>query len=353
MSTTDQTPFDAFWTDKYFPALDGLRAASILLVVFFHAGGPNIRGWIGVHIFFVLSGFLITTLLLREREQYGRISLRAFYVRRFFRIIPIYYLVLCAYVPIVMLMHDAVRMAELKLALPYLFTFMQEYRPAASGMVFGQAWSLGIEEKFYLLWPLLIILSFPFRRFSTILVLTLCAAWFFIPYGIVANYGSLFLGSLLAIVLAKSSIAFLRGSLARVPTTLAFLLVLAVYAFFWYHSNQILVFSASISLLIGTLVLRASWLRSILEHPWIVIIGKRSYAMYLIHVLVLHSVQKLADILHANFWYTVIPVTYLLSFAGATVLFYLVERPCLAFGQRLSKRFREEDSLKPQNAISA
>ena len=349
----DQTVFDRFWGDKYFPALDGLRALSILLVVFFHAGGPDIRGWIGVHIFFVLSGFLITTLLLRERETHGRISLRAFYVRRFFRIIPIYYIVLCAYVPIILLMHDAFRWAELKLALPYLFTFMQEYRPTASGMVFGQAWSLGIEEKFYLLWPLLIILLFPFKRLSTILVLVLCVTWFFIPYGMISNYGSLFLGSLLAIVLARSTVASIREPLARVPTTLALLLALAAYAFFWYRSNLFLVFSAATALLIGTLVLHSSWLRSVLEYPWIVIIGKRSYSMYLIHVLVLHAVEKLMAAVHARQWYTVVPATYLLSFLGATILFYLVERPCLAYGQRLSKKIREKGILDANSPVSA
>ncbi len=353
MSKVDQTHFDSFWSDKYFPSLDGLRAISILLVVFFHAGGPNIRGWVGVHIFFVLSGFLITTLLLREREQFGRISLRAFYVRRFFRIIPIYYLVLCAYIPIVFMMHDAVRWTELKLALPYLFTFMQEYRPAASGFVFGQAWTLGIEEKFYLLWPFFIILFAPFKRFSTVLVLGLCAAWFFIPYGIISNYGSLFLGSLLAIVLAKSTPSFIREPLARVPPIVALLLVLAAYAFFWYHSNLFLVFSASIALLIGTLVLQASWLRSLLSHPWIVLIGKRSYAMYLIHVLVLHTVEKLLSIVHASRWYTVVPVTYFLSFCGAVILYSVVERPCLSYGHRLSKNIREDGAQRARRAVSA
>jgi peptidoglycan/LPS O-acetylase OafA/YrhL len=111
MSKIEGSMLSAFWSENYFPALDGLRALSILLVFFvhIHVSRPEIRGWIGVHIFFVLSGFLITTLLLREREHYGRISLRGFYVRRFFRIVPIYFLVLAAYVPIVLLMHDTVR----------------------------------------------------------------------------------------------------------------------------------------------------------------------------------------------------------------------------------------------------
>jgi peptidoglycan/LPS O-acetylase OafA/YrhL len=346
--------FAPFWSDNYFPALDGLRALSILLVFFvhIHVARPEIRGWIGVHVFFVLSGFLITTLLLRERELYGRISLRGFYVRRFFRIAPIYYLVLATYFPVVLLMHDQVRWTEFKLALPYLVTFMQEFRPAASGFVFGQAWSLGYEEKFYLLWPLLTVLLFPFKRVSTIIALAIGAVLVIFPLGATINYGSLFLGSLVAIVLARSSTSFARRLLARIPTSLAFLSVLAVYAAFWFHTNLLLWFSASVAMLIGTLVLRTSWLRTLLEHPWIVLAGKRSYAMYLIHVLVIHAVERFATLLHVCKWYTIVPAAYLASFAGATVLFYTVERPCLAYGRTLSKRIRERQHQQPQGTLS-
>jgi peptidoglycan/LPS O-acetylase OafA/YrhL len=128
--------------------------------------------------------------------------------------------------------------------------------------------------------------------------------------------------------------------------------VLAVYVLFWYHPRLVLLFSASVALLIGTLVLRVSWLRTLLEHPWIVIVGKRSYAMYLIHVLVIHAVERIATLLHACVWYTVVPAAYLLSFAGATLLFYLVERPCLAYGRRLSKRMHESQDFVSQSAVS-
>ena len=342
MPGIDRSNLAAFWSDNYFPALDGLRAISILLVFFvhIHVYRPEIRGWIGVHIFFVLSGFLISTLLLREKEHFRQISLRGFYVRRFFRIAPIYYLILASYVPVVLLMRDAVRWKEFKLALPYLLTFMQEYRPASSGFVFGQAWSLGYEEKFYLLWPLLIVLFFPFKRTWTIAALAIGAVWLSLPYGTHINYGSLFVGSLLAIVLAKSTAVRLSQPLSKIPTPLATILVVGVYALFWFHPRFVLLFSSSIALLIGTLVLRTSGLRSLLEHPWIVLVGKRSYSMYLIHVLVIHAVEKIAALLHACVWYTVVPFAYLVSFAGATVLFYLVERPCLTFGRRLSKEMR-------------
>src|SRR5882672_6045500 len=92
-----------FQKAKYFPLLDGLRAVSIVGVVWHHAGGalhfsgPLSRGYHGVSLFFVISGFLITTLLLRERSRTGAISLRKFYLRRALRIFPLYYAVLALY----------------------------------------------------------------------------------------------------------------------------------------------------------------------------------------------------------------------------------------------------------------
>src|ERR1700726_2966401 len=89
--------YQSFRATKYFPSLDRLRAISILAVIWYHV--PELRpiwstGFLGVHLFFVISGFLITTLLLREKEENGTISLRNFYVRRTLRIFPAYYLTL-------------------------------------------------------------------------------------------------------------------------------------------------------------------------------------------------------------------------------------------------------------------
>src|SRR4030088_1441759 len=84
--------FDAYRQLKHSDALDGMRAIGVLLVIFEHFAGERYKwlsGWLGVHIFFVMSGFLITTLLLREQERNGRVSLRDFYVRRVFRIMPV------------------------------------------------------------------------------------------------------------------------------------------------------------------------------------------------------------------------------------------------------------------------
>ena len=334
----------SYWGESYFPALDGVRAICILLVMFNHVHEPvpfGLQGRIGVDIFFVLSGFLITTLLLREKERHGNVSLKGFYTRRFFRIVPVYALVVAIYLCIVLVMHDAERWREFKSGLPYLLTFMQEYRPATTGVMLGHAWSLGIEEKFYLAWPLLVVALFPFRRRTVALALLLGVGILFLPPMLSRSYGGLLLGSLLAIVLAKSSSASLSSLLPRVPTTAAALLVAAGYLGMTLYGLAVLFFSACVTLLIGTLVLRQSWLRTLLEGRWIVTCGKRSYAMYLIHVLAIDAVERIGARTGGLRWYVVIPVAYGASFLGATAIFYAVERPCVKYGRRVARGMRE------------
>jgi Acyltransferase family len=95
--TSPTTPHQRYLLTKYFPSLDGLRAISILAMVWYHA--PELRlvwrtGFLGVHLFSVISGFLITTLLFREKSETGKISLKKFYIRRTLRIFPAYCLTL-------------------------------------------------------------------------------------------------------------------------------------------------------------------------------------------------------------------------------------------------------------------
>src|SRR6516225_1632317 len=99
---TTQPSYVDYQRRKYLPELDGLRAISVLLVVSVHLHDFEtvwkwLAGWQGVTVFFVLSGYLITTLSLREEEQRGSLSLAAFYVRRSLRIFPLYYFVLAVY----------------------------------------------------------------------------------------------------------------------------------------------------------------------------------------------------------------------------------------------------------------
>lgn len=163
------------------PDLQGLRAIAILLVVLSHAGVPWFPGgFIGVDVFFVLSGYLITGLLIREFEQTGQIALLEFYARRLKRLLPALAFVILATVLVASwLLSPAEALGRLG-SLPYASTWTSNlyfalraidyFDELAAGDLFIHTWSLGVEEQFYLVWPLVLltfVLTKPFRQVST------------------------------------------------------------------------------------------------------------------------------------------------------------------------------------------
>ena len=140
------------------PSLDGLRAVSVVAVVLSHAQSPLLlfpfnsyirNGRQGVAVFFVLSGFLITHLLIKERDRRGSIDLKLFYVRRSFRIFPPFY----AFLAVIGLLAEFHQVAVTKMHLLIAATYTWNYAHGASAWSLGHLWSLAIEEQFYLLWP--------------------------------------------------------------------------------------------------------------------------------------------------------------------------------------------------------
>ena len=145
---------------KYFGALDGLRCLSILMVIGFHAQLTCTSffhtGQYGVSLFFVISGFLITTLLLREQMTSGTISLKNFYIRRTLRIFPLYYATLFIYIALVVLTSHGPERGAFFHNLPWFFTYTNNWfvdKDAGEHVTFAFAWSLATEEQFYLCWP--------------------------------------------------------------------------------------------------------------------------------------------------------------------------------------------------------
>ena len=151
---------------RYWPALDGVRALAIGAVIAFHLGVLG-GGWIGVDVFFVLSGFLITTLLLDERDRTGTVRLRAFWARRARRLLPALCLVLVALALYAAAGGTAVVPAQLRIpALATLFYVANWQQLLAGHGYFAHfeavsplqhTWSLAIEEQYYLVWPLLVL----------------------------------------------------------------------------------------------------------------------------------------------------------------------------------------------------
>ena len=140
------------------PSLDGLRAMAILLVIVGHCwGGPGrsvVLSAFGVQVFFVLSGYLITTLLQKEHAGEGRIDLVAFYRRRCFRIFPAAF----TYILLVALL-----VPESRSGLLYALTYTVSYHYLSVPLAFQHLWSLSVEEQFYLLWPLALVLGYRYR----------------------------------------------------------------------------------------------------------------------------------------------------------------------------------------------
>jgi peptidoglycan/LPS O-acetylase OafA/YrhL len=156
--------------DKRIASLDGIRAVAVALVIVGHLAGHSATlylGVFGVQIFFVLSGYLITRLLLEERRRDGVISLRDFYRRRCWRILPAAY----AYILIVTVISGS------RSGWGYALTYTTPYSSIPVAAVYGHLWSLSIEEQFYLLWPLALVLCFGYRRGFAISSILLAAAF--------------------------------------------------------------------------------------------------------------------------------------------------------------------------------
>jgi len=161
---------------RHMDKLDGVRAIAAFLVVFFHFGLPVPAGF-GVMAFFVLSGFLITWLMLQEDARSGTVSLRAFYARRALRIFPAFYCYWFLVTGFILITHRQFSWGQAAASFAYVCNYYQGLNGYPSS-VYSHTWSLGVEEQFYLLFPLLFLLlrKWPRRRVA-VLVAAIIAVW--------------------------------------------------------------------------------------------------------------------------------------------------------------------------------
>ena len=149
------------------PDIQGLRAVAVLAVVSHHLIGWPTGGFVGVDVFFVISGFLITGLLLREHQSRGRISLTEFYRRRAKRILPAAIVCLIAVVVAAFLVYRSARFEAVAVDAFFSMLFVANWHFAQVGTDYLASagpvsplqhfWSLGVEEQFYLLWPVVLV----------------------------------------------------------------------------------------------------------------------------------------------------------------------------------------------------
>jgi len=346
----------------YTPALDGIRALAIAPVVVFHAFDWPKGGVLGVHIFFVLSGFLITTLLVQEWNRNGSISLRHFYFRRALRLFPALAVMLGAYVLIQAARELVIepQALDFRAAMEGVLSsmFYVSNVVQASGTILAvplvPLWSLATEEQFYLLWPFLLVgvlrLGLRARLLEGLLLgaITLIVAWRIrlslgdasverLYYAPDTSFDVILVGCLFGLLFASGRVprplrapAFL--SWAWIPAVVFVVVTIFVTsnrsdAMYW---GFLLPFSVAVGIVILAVVLRrAAPLERVLSVAPLVFLGKISYSLYLWHLLVIYFGQRVGIPEVAGVG---------LAIVAAIGSYLFVERPFL----RLKRRDRAE-----------
>jgi len=345
--------------------LDGLRGIAILLVLLFHYNFMVGVGWAGVQFFFVLSGFLITSILLRERDRPLDFYLKRFYWRRTLRIFPLYY----AYLVLIGLVYIVAHMpAEYADYLPYLATYTFNFYPLINtysyeDYFFMHFWSLSVEEQFYLVWPLVIFLCSK-KQLKTILIGIIIGApivRFVLAQMLAAKgYDAHYLGETVYRFTLGQWDGFAFGALIPVfglkvdPKKagnwwLMVLVVLVGLGFLtsgfkiaslvyeqhvWSYTILDLFFFLSILYVVNYTAAQKNIFIKTLESNWLVFAGKISYGLYVYHWIIWMAFNKYVR--HYFPLDVVGFVVYLLiCVAVATVSFYLFEKPILSLKDKL------------------
>jgi peptidoglycan/LPS O-acetylase OafA/YrhL len=291
------------------PALDGVRGVAILLVLGQHAPTrPLVDGYVGVTVFFCLSGYLITTLLLRELEC-GRIDLRAFYRRRAARLGPGLLTVVAVTTVVLLVVRPDLSAGQVFAPAGSALTYTTSLfdwggHPFATYDYFNYTWSLSVEEQFYLFWPLALLWGYRrnparFATVTTALIGASLTANLYLALSRVSKYdpheyfGSdtnalpILTGSLLAIVVHEGWLS--RALRLLAPTALPAVVLLPVLAHHddRWHPSLVIVGGTALTLvaLVGVVTRPRSAVRAVLSSAPMRWLGERSYSIYLWNVL--------------------------------------------------------------------
>ena len=355
MQAPDRSSLEASQDQQIVEGLDGLRAIAVSLVIANHYGLSWVPGGYGVTLFFVLSGFLITRLLVKEQAATGSISFRRFYLRRALRIFPAFYAYCFLVLALLVVTDRTVLWPHAISALAYV----SNYYNAILGdpnTAFSHTWSLAIEEQFYLLWPLALV--FLLRAPAAVwrrLLFAIGAIWalrFWLTMGIGVNQGyiyaafetradALLVGCLAALATASRPVARKLDAVVGHPATL--LLAIAGFvgtavaeANYGSAFRNTIGFAVLPIFIVGILMHVTARPQGLLtwalEYPPLVYVGRISYGMYLYQQIVVYPAHRLTGQL--PMWLQVV-VVFAIVIGLATGSFFLLERPLL----RLKDRF--------------
>lgn len=358
------------------PALDGLRGLALVLVLVYHftgVDGPLPGGWAGVDVFFVLSGFLITALLLDEHALHGRVRLGRFYARRALRLLPALLVMLAVWTMLLLAFNDTTwfgavpsggktggpvqivpALGDVGLVLTYGVNWVHALFHGHAPL--GHLWSLAVEEQFYLGWPLLLLLLLRLpsaRRVWPVLLLALASAALpFVLYDGGAGKDRIYFGTdtrAVGLLLGAAAALIWRrrrcvGAAARLAGGRAWAGLLVVGGVAGYLANlpaKFLVAPALLALAVAQVVpylldQPASLLGRAMSLRWLTWVGRRSYALYLWHYL-------WATWTHPLPLGVGLPLGVLGALACAVLSWRYVEAPAL----RYAARFKAPRPVRP------
>jgi peptidoglycan/LPS O-acetylase OafA/YrhL len=364
---------------KRIPSLDGIRAVSILMVLTVHTlqevneTHPINSFWFaltnsGVYFFFVLSGFLITTLLLRERDKSGTISLRDFYVRRAFRILPPIYFYVAVLVALSWKWKTGISPGNVCSAL-FFYSNYANANLNGQSWAFAHFWSLSVEEQFYFLWPITLLLAL--RRSRRTAAWCAFAALVACPIIRVATYqfgnaymrsansqafqsraDALMFGCLIALLWGTPKFERIYGYAARVPwifPVVLFLVSAMLEARYWNHWNFPIGYTVDgicISFILVWCIRNPSTrVGRFLNSKVMIHIGVLSYSIYIWQQLFLHP--KNVAIFGTHTLVHTFPARFLMLIAISSFSYWIVEKPSLRFRDILERKLGLRAAQQP------
>jgi len=355
-------------TSRRIPGLDGLRGICILAVLFGHLSGTRdfpigaaaahvwSIGSLALLVFFVLSGFLISLMVLEERERTGQVRLGRFYFRRTVRMAPPYFALVLGLAVMNTLGWIRLNPGDLS----HAATYTSNYYPQRSWFV-GHTWSASVQEQFYLLWPAVLVL-FGTRRAAIIAALTVVlipairlAEWEIWRWEPVGHRFETIADSMAA----GCVLACIRPQLHKIPAYLSllrapwfFLLPVLALAANMMHDHPRAEFAVGVSVIVICVTLTLDWIMTfpdgrvgrVLNWAPLRAIGLVSYSLYLWQQPFLNR--------ESPAFYARFPVNVLFAFGAGLAAFYLVEQPTLNLRKHLDAKRKNAKPPVPAEAVA-
>jgi peptidoglycan/LPS O-acetylase OafA/YrhL len=338
----NELSFSDYQAGTFRPGFDGLRGIGFLLVVTAHVPAVSLfsylQGWTAVWVFFAISGYLVTMLLIREERKTGTIAYGPFLIRRFFRIVPGYAAAILIYwVALFSLPPLADEYESFMVRLPYYLTLNPEYAHTNVFTIFVHSWIIGVEAKFYVFFPAVVFLLIRDERWRLGVTAATTALLTWQGSFTAHSYCAILAGVMLAQILEWPRGFAAIATLTRVPTAVPIALVVALFVMLRYVELLPAV-AVVAAYLVAHVTLQDSVMRRLLTYGPLIYLGQRSYGAYLLHVLAIHigymafgSTTVADGLLTTGF-------TLAVTIPAAELLYRAVERPGVEIARRLTER---------------